>query len=132
MPRYLIIGVEGEAERWLIDCQRETVERIDVEDLGGSNAADVDIASNMCEARREGFSIVRGIDVAIASESRTGVSAHVLYADGSSDEAGGNFAPTVNDARRAGFRLVRGIDVAIACESRAAGIVHARFAGSAE
>ena len=79
MARYLIIGVEGEEQLWLVDCQSETVERVDAGTLGGSDVGHGDIAANLSEARGEGFTIVRGIDLAIASESRTGIVVHARF-----------------------------------------------------
>ena len=79
MARYLIIGVEGEEQLWLVDCQSETVERVDAQSLGGGDATEGDLASNISEARQEGFTVTRGIDLAIASESRTGVSVQVRF-----------------------------------------------------
>lgn len=73
MAKFLIVGVKGEANLWLVDCERRTVEPIEPGTVGGTNASDADLIANTSLARAEGFVITRGVDFAIAAESRADV-----------------------------------------------------------
>ena len=73
MAKFLIVGVKGEANLWLVDCEQRTVEPIEPGTVGGTNASDADLIANTSLARAEGFVITRGVDFAIAAESRADV-----------------------------------------------------------
>lgn len=81
MAKYLIVGVAGEDNLWLVDCEAMTVEKIEADSLGAGGAADGDLIANTSEARGQGFTVVKGIDLAVSAESRSGVSAHVRYVE---------------------------------------------------
>jgi hypothetical protein len=60
MAKYFLIGETGDEGMWLVDVESKSVQRID----------DREVAS---ELAGEG---VRGVDLAVVSESRSGTSAH--------------------------------------------------------
>ena len=82
VAKFLIVSVEGEEDLLLVDCEQMTVERIDSENLGGTDASDGDLIANTSEARQQGFKVIRGVDLAIVAESRNGAVMHARYASG--------------------------------------------------
>ncbi len=84
MAKFLVIGVQGEAGLWLVDCGAGTVEQIEAGSLGGTGAADGDLISNTSEARSRGFTVVRGIDLAVATDSRSEAVAQARFTGGGS------------------------------------------------
>ena len=83
MAKFLIVGVKGEGNLWLVDCERRTVERIEAGNVAGTNASDADLIANTGQARAEGFVITRGIDFAVAAENRADAVAHGRFAPAS-------------------------------------------------
>ena len=64
MAKFFLIGEKGDAGMWLVDVEGNSVQRIEEGDVAG-------------DLRSEGDdTIVRGIDLAVAAESRSGLSAH--------------------------------------------------------
>ncbi len=61
MAKYFLIGETGDEGMWLVDLETRSVERIDDREAAADLAGDT---------------TVRGVDLAVASESRTGPSAH--------------------------------------------------------
>jgi hypothetical protein len=60
MAKYFLIGETGDEGMWLVDVESKSVERIDDREVATELAGDG----------------VRGVDLAVVSESRTGASAH--------------------------------------------------------
>jgi hypothetical protein len=64
MAKFFLIGEKGDAGMWLVDVEGNSVQRIEEGDVAG-------------DLRSAGDdTIMRGIDLAVASESRSGLSAH--------------------------------------------------------
>jgi hypothetical protein len=61
MAKYFLIGEAGDEGMWLVDVESKSVERIDDREAAGDLAGDT---------------TVRGVDLAVVSESRSGPSAH--------------------------------------------------------
>jgi hypothetical protein len=67
MAKFFLIGEVGDEGIWLVDVESKSVERIEEADLAGSGVP----------GRVDGdSSMIRGINLAVATESRTGPSAH--------------------------------------------------------
>ena len=67
MAKFFLIGEVGDEGVWLVDVDSKSVERIEEPDFAGSGVP----------SRMEGDnSMIRGINLAVAAESRTGPSAH--------------------------------------------------------
>ena len=65
MAKFFLIGEVGDEGVWLVDVESKSVERIEEADLAGSG-----VPSRMDN------SMIRGVNLAVAAESRTGPSAH--------------------------------------------------------
>lgn len=76
--RYFLVSETGDGGAWLVDIDQRTVERIDELVLsGGANVPDNDLIANFIDLRLDrNFVITQGVSLAIASESRSGPSAH--------------------------------------------------------
>jgi hypothetical protein len=61
MAKFFLIGEEGDQGMWLVDVESKSVERIDDADAAGFDRDDT---------------LVRGVNLAVVSESRSGPSAH--------------------------------------------------------
>ncbi len=60
MAKYFLIGEAGDEGMWLVDGESKSVERIDDREAASALAGDS----------------VRGVDLAVVAESRSGASAH--------------------------------------------------------
>ncbi len=60
MAKYFLIGEAGDEGMWLVDVESKSVERIDDREAASDLAGDS----------------VRGVDLAVAADSRSGPSAH--------------------------------------------------------
>ncbi len=60
MAKYFLIGEAGDEGMWLVDVESKSVERIDDREAASELAGDS----------------VRGVDLAVVAESRSGPSAH--------------------------------------------------------
>jgi hypothetical protein len=81
MAKYFVIGESGESELWLIDIDSRTVTPVTEAALKSSTAADADTLQTINSARKHGFTVVKGINIAIASGTRTGAKAQ-SYSEG--------------------------------------------------
>lgn len=64
MAKFFLIGEVGDAGMWLVDVEGNSVQRIEEGDVAG-------------DLRSEGDdTVVRGVNLAVVSESRSGLSAH--------------------------------------------------------
>jgi len=66
MAKYFIIGEAGKDELWLVDVQAKSVEQLTDADLQGA-----DFFKDVKEARKNGVSVVKGISIAVATDSRS-------------------------------------------------------------
>ncbi|HMF69544.1 MAG TPA: hypothetical protein VK602_18265 [Phyllobacterium sp.] len=66
MAKYFIIGEAGKDELWLVDVQAKSVEQLTDADLQGA-----DFFKDVKEARKNGVSVVKGINIAVATDSRS-------------------------------------------------------------
>jgi hypothetical protein len=62
MAKYFLIGETGDEGMWLVDVEKKSVERIDDAQAAGFDRSD--------------DSIVRGVNLAVAAESRGAPAAH--------------------------------------------------------
>lgn len=74
MAKYFVIGESGESELWLIDIDSRTV--TPVTEAALKAAADADTIQIIGRARKDGFTVAKGINIAIASGTRTGAKAN--------------------------------------------------------
>lgn len=76
--RYFLISETGDGGAWLVDTEVRTVERIEADALeSGASVPDSDIVANLKELRGDGgFTVIRGIGLAIAATSLSGPSGH--------------------------------------------------------
>lgn len=83
--RYFLIGETGDDGAWLVDIETKTVERIDAETLeSGANIPDSTIIANLNELRTDrSFTIVHGVNLAIAASSLEAPSGHIRRESGS-------------------------------------------------
>ena len=65
MAKYFLIGEVGDGGAWLVDVEDKSVRRIEETELAG----------DFGQARTDD-ALVRGVNLAVVSESRTGPSAH--------------------------------------------------------
>lgn len=72
MAKYFIIGESGSDELWLIDTQSKTAEVITANGV---------LNQSIDQARRDKTSIIKGISIAVASDSRSGVDAKMTITD---------------------------------------------------
>lgn len=77
MAKYFLIGEVGDGGMWLVDVERKSVERIEESDVASVAVPEGDIIVNFNQARMErNNSLYQGINLAVASSSRSGPSAH--------------------------------------------------------
>ena len=78
MAKYFLIGETGDDGMWLVDVESKSVERIEEADLAAGFVPEGDIIVNFNQARMErtNASLYQGINLAVASSSRSGPSAH--------------------------------------------------------
>lgn len=69
MSRFLIIGVKGSADLTLVDTQAGTVQTLDAAGIEAAGAASADAITLLNAMRANGATIVKNIDLAIASDS---------------------------------------------------------------
>ncbi len=66
MAKYFIIGEAGKDELWLVDVQAKTVEQLTDADLNSA-----DFFKDAKQAKKSGVSVVKGISIAVATDSRS-------------------------------------------------------------
>lgn len=71
MAKYVLIGLESESRMLVVDCEAMTVGEIDPADLGGAPADQADNLQNISNARAAGLSMIRGVNVAIATTQQS-------------------------------------------------------------
>ena len=77
MAKFFLIGEIGDGGVWLVDVEGKSVQRIEEAELANSSVPEGDIVLNFNQARIErNNSMFRGVNLAVAAESRTGPSAH--------------------------------------------------------
>jgi hypothetical protein len=77
MAKYFLIGEVGDGGMWLVDLERKSVERIEEEDIATGVVPEGDIIVNFNQARMErNNALYQGINLAVASSSRSGPSSH--------------------------------------------------------
>jgi hypothetical protein len=80
MSKYFLIGEDGDDAVWLVDLEHKTVEKFDAAQFDAADVEQDDLIANFAEARKKGFSIVSGVSLAIAANSRAATSGHARYA----------------------------------------------------
>lgn len=81
MAKYFIIGETGETELWLVDIDSRTVTPVTEASLKSSTAANPNLLQEIDRARKTGTTTVKGINIAIASGTRTGAKAQSYVVD---------------------------------------------------
>ncbi len=77
MAKYFLIGEVGDGGMWLVDVDSKSVERIEESDIASGVVPEGDMIVNFNQARMErNNSLYQGINLAVASSSRSGPSAH--------------------------------------------------------
>lgn len=79
MAKYFLIGEEGQESVWLVDLENKTVEKFDSSQVSQADVDQEDLLANFGEVRKQGFSIISGVNLAVAAERRSTVSAHHRY-----------------------------------------------------
>ena len=81
--RYFLVSEVGDGGAWLIDVKDGVVERVDESTLANDgDRPDNDLLANLMQLRLDrNFQITQGVNLAIASENRSGLSAHSRYGD---------------------------------------------------
>lgn len=81
MAKFVLFGLEGEAGVWLADLEAGTVSEVDPAAAEAAGAADAGFVSTALKARENGYSIVKGVNFAVATTSRSDASAHHMSTD---------------------------------------------------
>jgi hypothetical protein len=79
MAKYFLIGEDGDDAVWLVDLENKTVEKFEGDQLAAADVEDDDLISNFEEVRKKGFSVISGVNLAVAAQSRTAASGHFRY-----------------------------------------------------
>lgn len=66
MANYVILGLEGENRMLVVDCEAMTVGEVDLTS-GDALPGDMDELQHVVKARAEGRTIVKGVNMAIAT-----------------------------------------------------------------
>ncbi|MEK1887904.1 MAG: hypothetical protein AAAB35_10110 [Phyllobacterium sp.] len=81
MAKYFIIGETGSDDLWLVDVDNKRVEPLTRTTLASSQAADADLIQIVSKARKNGIATIKGVDVAIATSSRSDIEAQMFSGD---------------------------------------------------
>ena len=76
MAKYFLIGEIGDGGVWLVDVQDRSVQRIEEEDLARGDRAEGDSFAAFNRARMDNKSLFQGVNLVVASQSRSGPSSH--------------------------------------------------------
>lgn len=79
MAKYFLIGEDGDEAVWLVDLENKTVEKFDGDQLASADVEGDDLIANFEEVRKKGFSVISGVNLAVAAHSRTAASGHWRY-----------------------------------------------------
>jgi hypothetical protein len=79
MAKYFLIGEDGDDAVWLVDLENKTVEKFDGDQLAAADVEADDLITNFEEVRKKGFSVIWGVNLAVAAHSRTAASGHLGY-----------------------------------------------------
>ncbi|EJN02136.1 hypothetical protein [Phyllobacterium sp. YR531] len=71
MAKYFIIGETDSKELWLVDLDNRSVEPLTEEILAKSQAADAGFVEILERARANGITTLKGVSIAIATNSRS-------------------------------------------------------------
>lgn len=80
MAKFVIIGVEGEDAVWLADLTRGTVTQVDPAAVDAAGAAEAGFLSVAINARTNGYTLVKGVNLAVATSTRSDAAAHHMSA----------------------------------------------------
>jgi hypothetical protein len=75
MAKFVIIGVEGEDAVWLADLSAGTVFQVDPAAVDAAGAAEAGFLSVALNARLNGYTLVKGVNLAVATSSRSDATA---------------------------------------------------------
>ncbi len=67
MANYVLLGLEGESRMLIVDCEAMTVGEVDPATAGAMIPGETDSLQRVNEARAEGQTIVKGVNMAIAT-----------------------------------------------------------------
>jgi hypothetical protein len=81
MAKYFIIGETGSDDLWLVDVDKRTVEPLTQTSLKSSKAANADLIQIVSKARKNGIATIKGVDIAIATSSRSDIEAQMFSGD---------------------------------------------------
>lgn len=85
MAKYFIVGETGSDDLWLIDVDKRTVEPLTQAALNNSHAANPDSVQILNKARKNGIATIKGVDTAIATNSRSDIEAQMFSGDPESE-----------------------------------------------
>lgn len=74
MAKFFIIGEEGSSDLWLVNLGNGSAEKLDVQSVVAAGAAE----AGLMNAWTNGFSMIKGVSFAVASDGLSDVSAAKL------------------------------------------------------
>ncbi|MEI4484117.1 MULTISPECIES: hypothetical protein [unclassified Phyllobacterium] len=86
MAKYFIIGETDAKELWLVDLDNRSVEPLTDITLAKSQAADAGFVEILDKARASGITTLKGISIAIATNSRSEAISQSFIVDPTSHE----------------------------------------------
>ncbi|NTS30574.1 hypothetical protein HQ945_04840 [Phyllobacterium sp. BT25] len=78
MAKYFIVGEAGSKDLWLINLEERRIEPFTEAALESFEGADASFIRTVNKARSHGIAMIKGVDVAIASDNRNEASAMML------------------------------------------------------
>lgn len=81
MAKFVILGVEGESGVWLVDFEAGTVNPVSPVTVEAAGAADAGFLEVALKARTQGYGLFKGIDLAVATQTRSDASAQHMSTD---------------------------------------------------
>ncbi|SDP77217.1 hypothetical protein SAMN05428967_3356 [Phyllobacterium sp. YR620] len=81
MAKYFIIGETGSNDLWLVDVDNRSVEPVTDAALQKAGAADPGFIGVVDKARRNGITTIKGVSIAIATNSRSEAETESFFVD---------------------------------------------------
>lgn len=75
MAKFVILGIEGDPSVWLADLEAGTVNKLDAAAIDAAGAAEAGFVSVAIKARGYGYTLVKGVDLAVATDTRSDAAA---------------------------------------------------------
>lgn len=81
MARFVIFTVEGEDDVWLADLDGGTVRKVGPAEVDAAGAAEAGFLTVALKARGLGYTLLKGVDLAVATSSREDATAKHMSTD---------------------------------------------------